>query len=220
MAVVVGRADAQAPGAPTQEIWPPPGGIRAPPLSARAPLRADPSRLPSAVRGKFPSYDGDSFAFTMPARSGDALAPRATFDEVIVPLMRAMGFEARVPSVGVPQSGGVFQQLEAGVPIETAAVIVTPTSVHGTLFNRYRLANRATMSSDAAIRASSRDLVSIDRAELVLLPYGNDADGTIVLRHAYRTLLAARGERSRTWRAWIDAEAGRILQLAPQFEKE
>lgn len=194
--------------------------IRAEPIPSRGALDFDASRLPPGTRGKFASFDGDSFAVTIPPQNGKALTPRETFDEIVAPLMRAMGFEARVESMKIPSAGHVFQQLESRVPIENAVVIATLTSVHGTLFNRYRVTNAVRLSADAAKSAASRDLAPTTRADLVLLPHGSAADGSIALRYAYRTLLAARDNPARTWLAWIDAESGRILQLTPQFEDE
>lgn len=221
LALVALRSDADPDGSAAAHIAPqPPRQIRAEPIGTRGALDADASLLPPGARGKFPSYDGDSFAFTIPVRTGASLTARRTFDDVVAPLMRAMGFGAHASSMRVPDEGNVYQQLESGVPIETATVVATPTSVHGTLFNRYRVANSVRLSPGHAAAAASRDLAPSSRADLVLLPYGSAADGSIVLRYAYRTLLAARDDPARTWKAWIDAESGRMLQLAPQFEKE
>jgi len=208
-----GRGEARGAPHPSREV-------RAEPIPSRGVLDFDASRLPPGTRGKFPSFDGDSFAVTIPPRSGKALTPRETFDEIIAPLMRAMGFEARVESMKIPSAGHVFQQLESGVPIENAVVIATPTSVHGSLFNHYHVTNAVRLSAEAAARAVSRDLEPSTRADLVLLPHGSAADGSIALRYGYRMLLAERDSRARTWLGWIDAESGRILQLTPQFEDE
>jgi len=197
-----------------------PREIRAEPIPSRGALDFNASRLPPGTRGKYPSFDGNSFAVTIPPRSGDALTPREMFDQIVAPLMRAMGFEARVESMKIPTRGHVYQQFESGVPIEQAVVIATPTSVHGILFNRYRVMNAVKLSAAAATNSVSRDLAPSARAELVLLPHGSAADGSIALRYAYRTLLAARDNPAHTWLGWSDAESGRILQLTPQFDQE
>lgn len=120
------------------------------------------------------------------------------------------------------------------------------TSVHGTVLNRYGITNTLRLSDVAArergqeqvqrLPGISRRPAQFDRqldqkgAELVLLPYGtggNDADGSpiIGLRYAWRTLLfayPARGPQRPgyllSWMAWIDADDGRLLELAPQFD--
>lgn len=219
-ALVACRPDVGPAGGGEVRTSQPPREIRAEAIPTGGALAFDPSRLPPGTRGKFPSFDGDSFAVTIPPRTGGMRTPRETFEETVAPLMRAMGFQARVESMKTPSAGYVFQQLESGVPIENAVVVVTPTSVHGTLFNRYRVMNAVTLSPDAAASAAFGDLAPLARADLVLLPHGSAADGSIALRYAYRILLAARDNPSRTWLGWIDAGSGRILQLTPQFDNE
>jgi hypothetical protein len=210
----LGRGEGQACGPqPRREI-------RAEGIPTISALAFDPSHLPPGTRGKFPSFDGDSFAVTIPPRSGKTQTPREIFDEVVAPLMRAMGFQAQVKSMKIPSAGYVFQQLESGVPIENAVVIAAPTSVHGMLFNRYRVTNAVRLSPDAAASAGFRDLAPSARADLVLLPHGGAADGSIALRYAYRMLFGTRDNTACTWLGWIDAESGRILQLTRQFEDE
>lgn len=209
----VGRGEARsAPQVPHE--------IRAEPIPTRGALVFDASLLPPGAHGKYPSFDGDSFSVTIPDRSGKTRTPRETFDEVVAPLMRAMGFEAHLGSMKIPGTGQVFQQQESGVPIENAIVIATPTSMHGTLFNRYRVTNAVRLSADSAASAASQDLAPPARSDLVLLPHGSAADGSIALRYAYRTLLTSRSNPAHSWLAWIDAESGRLLQLTPQFEDE
>jgi len=205
----------EAPSAPQQ-----PREIRAQPIPVRGKLDFDASLLPPGARGKYPSFDGDTFSVTFSDRTGKTRTPGETFDEVLAPLMRAMGFEARLKSMKIPSTGHVFQQLEAGVPIENAVVIVTPSSMHGTLLNRYRVTNAVGLSADAAVSALPQDLAPLTRSELVLLPHGRAADESIAVHYAYRTLLAARDNPARTWLAWIDAESGCLLQLTPQFQDE
>lgn len=171
------------------------------------------------LQGKFPSFDGDSFSFKIPERCRMVLGPREAFCNHVAPLMRVMGFGSRIESIVIPDSGLVFQQTELGVPIETAVIVVTPTTVHGTLYKQYRITNVAKLSATAAIRAASQDRVPLGQAELVLLPDRGAAAG-IDMHYTYRTLLADRLDKARTWQAWIDAESGRILKLTPQFEEE
>jgi hypothetical protein len=141
----------------------------------------------------------------------------------------------------------VFTQRRQGVPIEHSAIIATRwdgetvTSVHGTLFNSYRVANRVVLTPKRAIAAGQQRLQQLDAlaaplgargkpdsADLVLLPYGTVRDGagveTTALRYAYRaTLFASRApapdlpRENLSWLAWLDAQDGMILQLMPQF---
>lgn len=195
-----------------------PQEIRADPIPMRGTLDFDSSLLPTGARGKFSSFDGDSFAVTIPARADGSASPKSTFHEVVAPLMRAMGYGSRVGSIKIPSRGYVFQQTESGIPIETAVVIVTPTFVQGTLFAHYRVTNKNTLSAGAAVASLPRNLAPIVSATLVLLPHGSSTAGSIGLRYCYRILLADRADRARTWMSWIDAESGNILQLTPQFD--
>jgi hypothetical protein len=141
----------------------------------------------------------------------------------------------------------VFQQMPQGVPIEHAGVIAarwegeTITSVHGTVFNRYQIANERKLSAAEAIDAGQKNLfgyvgltedarVDFKRPDpvLVLLPSGaaRTAEGEEVaaLHYAYRTLLYARVNSRDTrqpdnlsWMAWVDAQDGALLELTPQF---
>jgi hypothetical protein len=192
--------------------------IRSEPIPQTGPLDFDRTRLPPGARGKFPSFDGDSFSITI-APPEQARTPEETFESVVAPLMRAMGYGSRVQSMSIPDAGSVFQQMESGSPIESAAVIVGPNSVHGTLFHRYGVTNAVTLAASAALSAQ-RGLTAVESPELVLLPYGATRDGRIALRYAYRILLAEEDARSRTWLGWVDAESGGMLQLVPQFDVE
>ncbi len=148
-----------------------------------------------------------------------------------------------------PRIQYAFTQRVDSVPIEHVGIVAarwegeTITSVHGSVLNRYRITNAVALSSSQAIergqaqvlrlRGISRTPIQIDKrsADLVLLPYGSARadDGTQVigLRYAYRTLLFAFSARAPqrpgyqlSWMAWIDAQDGRLLVLAPQFANE
>lgn len=221
LGLVACRPDAVPAGTGEKEVpQERPRAIRALPIPVDGALEFDASLLPHGARGKFPSFDGDSFAVTIAPRSGDPLTPRRAFEEIVAPLMRAMGFASRVRSMTIPDEGQVYQQVESGVAIEQAVVVVTQASIHGTLFNRYRVMNVVRLSGTDAIDDASKDLSPLGRAVLVLLPYGAAPDRSIALRYAYRALLVSRDNAAHTWMAWIDADTGSFLQLTPQFEQE
>ena len=159
-------------------------------------------------------YEGDRIQETFAARPG--LDTKQMFDRVVAPLLRRKGLGAVVPGMSIPPRGFVYQQRVNGVAVEHAGLIATPTSVQGLVFSRYRVTNARKLSS---IAATPRDRIAL-QSELVLFPAGNTRDRRMSLRYAYRMLLADRNERSRTWMAWIDAETGKTLQLAPQFTVE
>ena len=135
-----------------------------------------------------------------------------------------------------------LQQVEK-VPIEHAVVVAerndgeTITSVYGTLFNRYAITNANKLSPEAAVDAGQSHVLKFKGIDpksrrpdvrgkppvLVLLPYGSAPDGSIGLKYAYRALLFANVADKPSigflsWMAWIDAEDGKLLQLAPQFD--
>ncbi|MFL5381668.1 MAG: hypothetical protein ACJ8GN_04020 [Longimicrobiaceae bacterium] len=144
-----------------------------------------------------------------------------------------------------PQIVYVFTQRLDSIPIEHVGIVAarwegeTVTTVHGSLLNRYRVTNQVRLSPQTAADSGQARLLRLHGidprlelprgpADLVLLPYGaaraEDGGPAIGLRYAYRTLLSAfpaggpqRPEDLLSWRAWIDAETGRLLELTPQF---
>lgn len=127
-----------------------------------------------------------------------------------------------------------FPQLVGGVPIDGAGAYAyrregeSLSIVHGTLFNRYEVANRPAGASAAVLETARRllgelwgagPLELLDQAELVMLPYGVrqvEGQGEVTaLRHAWRALLRSPGTRE-SWMAWIDAETGALLKAVPQ----
>jgi hypothetical protein len=144
----------------------------------------------------------------------------------------------------------VFQQQVAGIPIDSSGVIAdrrdgeSPHLVHGTLFNRFALANRPLLPSALAATLSRAALRLLaggcptceptlggDGLVLVLLPYGSGRapDGSTVpaLRYAYRATVSVRTParagapiEPRSWMAWIDAETAKVLRFVPQFASQ
>ncbi len=135
------------------------------------------------------------------------------------------------------------QRAGQNVPIEHASIVAERndgeaiTAIYGTIFNRYGITNSVKLSPDAAIAAGQAHVLAFkgidpkspprqrrERSDLVLLPYGSASDGSVGLRYAYRTLLFASIANEPapgnllSWMAWIDADNGSLLQIAPQFD--
>ena len=127
-----------------------------------------------------------------------------------------------------------FQQVHGDVAIEHTLLLAsrweqqTVTSVRGTLIHRYSIANGRPSSGAGAVGqayVALSKLRGIERAAgekaldgpyLVLLPYGNDSDGGVSLRYAWRMIIegVAYGRRA-PFLTWLDAQSGRILKLVP-----
>lgn len=127
-----------------------------------------------------------------------------------------------------------FPQLVDGVLIESSGVLASSlqgesiSSVHGSLYNRYVISNQVARDSQAVLETArfqvaksfeARPSVLVSGSVHVLLPYGSRREGdteVTALRHAWRVLLGVEGA---SWLAWIDAENGAILRLAPQWDE-
>lgn len=141
-----------------------------------------------------------------------------------------------------PRIHYTFSQRVGQIPIEHTGLIAERndgeaiTAVYGTLFNRYGVTNEVKLSATAAVDAGQAQVLKFKGIDakrkpdvrrqpgvLVLLPYGSAPDGSVGLRHAYRTLLFAHVDGAPSlgmlsWMAWVDAQDGKLLQLAPQFD--
>lgn len=127
-----------------------------------------------------------------------------------------------------------FLQVEGDVPIEHTLLLATRwegqtvTSVRGTLIHHYSIANaKPTASGGAGERgyAALAQIKGIDKVDgkrvldgpwLVLLPYGNDSNGGVSLRYAWRMVLEGTSHGRRVpFRLWSDAATGQILKMRP-----
>jgi hypothetical protein len=102
------------PQQPTDAGLPAPGqgtiaSINPPDPVKRTPLKVDPGSLPDKARAQFPAYDGDPFFVTLPAQPQDNLGTQEVRDKVIVPIIKAMGFERGTQALSTPPDGGVKQ---------------------------------------------------------------------------------------------------------------
>ncbi|HEV8242226.1 MAG TPA: hypothetical protein VGS57_22860, partial [Thermoanaerobaculia bacterium] len=101
--------------------------VPGPTTAPRHPLTVKPDALPPGGRARFPAFDGDSFHLTLPVRRRDDVSAQQVLDEVIAPLLRAVGFERGVralqmpPAAGLKQPVGDFKGLAQAVADEYAA---------------------------------------------------------------------------------------------------
>ncbi|HEY3052536.1 MAG TPA: hypothetical protein VGK04_04020, partial [Thermoanaerobaculia bacterium] len=275
-------------------------------IPTRVKLDFNADAIPKEVRGKFPSFDGDSFNLNIPPRVATQVTASQVLAQTLAPLLKAMGYGSRLdeilPAKNAPEGSAlpranlsalatetcrevegeryqrfhavcaamrgkksneiadrvfqlaygmtfpqfvadverqrilyVFRQTPRGVPIEHAGVIAARwegesiTSIHGTVFNRYEIANDRKLSPGKALDVGQKNLFKYlelnegkarskyspkETPVLVLLPYGGaraaSGEEVAALRYAYRTLLFARVNSRQTrqpdnlsWMAWI-----------------
>lgn len=186
-------------------------------------------------------FDGEKYQRFHPVC--EALSKGGTNEvaERVLQLAYGMSVAQFRADVERPRIHYTFLQQVEKVPIEHATVVAerndgeTVTAVYGTIFNRYGITNAVKLSSDTAVDSGQAHVLKFKGMDqkrqdvrgpapvLVLLPYGSAPDGSIGLKYAYRTLLFANLADDKpakgllSWMAWIDAEDGKLLQLAPQF---
>jgi hypothetical protein len=286
--------------------------IDAPTIEERRPLPVDPTALPAGARAQFPAFDMDRIFVTLPPREQAVVTATQVRDQVITPILQAIGFAEGVEGLRLPPESGIeqarpslagvaelldreyrsdpkavrrhsfemidaflgkreptpevemalqtarglsfaqykadierlaiqypFLQVVGNVPIEHTLLLAsrwegqTVTSVRGTVIHHYSLANRLPdvvttapeagvvgRASEALAQVSGVQRVSRQRADdgpyLVLLPYGNDAQGNVALRYAWRMILNGEAHnREMPFLLWMDAETSQILKLEP-----
>ncbi len=134
-----------------------------------------------------------------------------------------------------------FLQVEGDVPIEHTLLLAsrwegqTVTSVRGTLIQHYSVVNRKPGYEDdrerprpQVVDQAYRSLAKVrgiervagkavdDGPYLVLLPYGNDPQGDVALRYAWRMILRGYAlGREMPFLLWMDAETFKILRMEP-----
>lgn len=100
--------------------------ILPPPVGKRATAKVDATQLPAGAHGQFPAYDGDPFFVSLRVRQVNTLTAEEVRDQVIVPTLKAMGFErgmkglAMPPTNGLDQPRGNFKGLAQAVAYEYA----------------------------------------------------------------------------------------------------
>src|SRR5687768_9224850 len=115
----------RGPGAPTPGNAPP-RQMTPPAPQGFARLQLNPGALPAGARAHFPPHDAGSFYVTLPSRPQAAVAAQDVMTSVIVPVLRAVGFERGPGALRMPPANGVrmptarFQPLGADVAVEYA----------------------------------------------------------------------------------------------------
>ena len=133
-------------------------------------------------------------------------------------------YAARVKrDVGRAQEVLVFEQQFEGVPLDNSGLRVLRLlgdgvlSISGRVFNVVEPGNRRRLSEAQAAEAARKHVGRSTKVlaappgtkpEPVVLPYG------ATMLHAWRLDVAAEGG---SYRVWVDAETGKILQLRPLF---
>jgi hypothetical protein len=128
-----------------------------------------------------------------------------------------------------------FTQLVGDVPIDGAGISAfrregeSVSLVHGSLFNRYTVANRADPGKrDRTLKTAGRQLavpapVPIGEPELVLIPHGTapapGGEKVTALRYAWRVLMG-RPDSPESWMVWADADNGDLLRVAAQWDND
>lgn len=128
-----------------------------------------------------------------------------------------------------------FTQLVGDVPIDGAGISAfqrkgeSVSLVHGSLFNRYAVVNRADAGRrDKALKTAGLRLavpapVPIGEPELVLIPRGTapspGGEKVTALRYAWRVLMGF-PDRRESWMVWADADNGDLLRAAAQWDND
>lgn len=116
----------------------------------------------------------------------------------------------------------VFEQRVNGVPIQGSGVRAIIRSgegvvaLTGRVFNQVKITNSRQLNEDSAVKAADAYVLrhtrlspqNAPKPELVILPYGK------TMLYAWREdVTAIEG----TYRLWLDAGSGKVLELQPQF---
>ena len=81
-----------------------------PPLPVnRTRVKVDPNALPDQARAQFPAYEGDAFFVTLPVRQQADVSTQEALEKVVLPILKAMGFERGTKALSMPPSQGVNQ---------------------------------------------------------------------------------------------------------------
>jgi len=80
--------------------------ILAEPIPSTSKVKLDPSALPKGARAFYPAFIGDSFLVSIPPKRIKRLSAEQAFKEVIVPILKAIGFERSLKEFRVTASLG------------------------------------------------------------------------------------------------------------------
>ena len=146
--------------------------IMTPVPATRRPVRLDPAALPAGARAFYPAFDGDRFFVRFPDRvaSRQRAGHDATrlLDELIVPTLRAVGFEPGASALRMPPAGGIeVPRAELAALAETVALEADSVSPRLTPENVSLLDSLlGERSPDAAVNATLEGSLGMTFAEL------------------------------------------------------
>jgi hypothetical protein len=163
------------------------------------------------------------------------LSPPSPAIDAALEVGEGMNYTQYVAAIERKETQFAFSQQDAGIPIEHTLLIASHwegqgiTSVWGVLFNQYNIQNSVVLSGPAIIASAVTALANVEGIsqvmtnvqqgpDLVLLPYGTDANGITQMRYAYRMVLDAyvvAVQDVGPLLFWLDAENGKILKLIP-----
>jgi len=81
--------------------------IEAPSAKNKILLHVKPEMLPEGAQAVLPSFDGEPFFVTLPARQQDSVSTNLVHKEVVLPILNALGFERRRNAHSLPPEHGV-----------------------------------------------------------------------------------------------------------------
>ena len=76
--------------------------------------------LPPGAHAQFPAYDGDPFFVSLPVHQVNAVTATEVRDQVILPILKAVGFERGMNGLAMPPTNGLNQPVG---PLRTTFLI-------------------------------------------------------------------------------------------------
>lgn len=101
-----------------------PPRFETPQPKARILLKPKPKFLPEGARASFPAYDGDHFFITLPVREQNFVSSKQVLRQVVLPILKAIGFERGREALSIPPAKGIkaqtanFKKLAQDVALE------------------------------------------------------------------------------------------------------
>ncbi len=83
--------------------------VEVPRAENRIPLKHAPQALPKSAKARYPIFDGNTFHVTLPIQQQNAVSATEVYDEYLIPILKAMGFNRLDPkeSFALPPDQGV-----------------------------------------------------------------------------------------------------------------
>ena len=81
--------------------------LNVPSAKVRIPLKINYQALPEGARAHMPAYDGDPFFVTLPVRQQNSTSAKQVFQNIVLPILNAIGFEHEESELLFPPSKGI-----------------------------------------------------------------------------------------------------------------